>query len=312
MSKTRIVAVVVTYNGEAWIGDCLSSLTASSLPMEIVVVDNASTDKTLPLVRATFPAVEVIALPTNVGFGKANNLALSRLMARDVQYVLLVNQDVVIERDTVGALVSAHQASTGYGIVSPIHLNGKGDGMDLAFSSYLGPERVPGFMSDAYLGVLKPLYDAEYANAAAWLLPRHTIEVVGGFDPLYAHYGEDDDYICRLHRKGLNVGLVPHARIRHNRPQALRSRSVELTQSQLHAKALTFLKCSSISTPSLHYILRCLTVSLLRFAIQDAFRNRRVQNDIQIMWRALLLRKQTHRHRVCEDSVLAYLNTQDS
>jgi GT2 family glycosyltransferase len=67
-----------------------------------------------------------------------------------------------------------------------------------------------------YFNTLKEVYASKYINAAGWLLPKNTLNTIGGFDPIFYHYEEDDDYLNRVLYHGLKVGFVPAARMVHD------------------------------------------------------------------------------------------------
>ena len=120
-SKTPFVTVVVlNYNAERFIGPCLRSLLASEYPndsMEIVVVDNASTDGSLDLVRAEFPqGVRIVEAGSNCGFSVGNNLAMRQAPG---PYVALVNPDTEVEPDWLRPLVETLEADPAAGAAQP-------------------------------------------------------------------------------------------------------------------------------------------------------------------------------------------------
>ena len=94
---------------------------------------------------------------------------------------------------------------------SPVHLNGAGNGLDKGFAQYVGCPRREDLPAD------KDIVEAPFVNAAFWFIPALTLRTVGGFSPLFYHYGEDKDYINRLHRHGLKVGYTPQAFGCHDR-----------------------------------------------------------------------------------------------
>ena len=73
--KKKIAVVIVTFNGEIWIKKNLNSLLNSNYPIEIIIVDNASTDKTINIIKE-FSSIELIQNKNNLGFGKANNIGI--------------------------------------------------------------------------------------------------------------------------------------------------------------------------------------------------------------------------------------------
>jgi GT2 family glycosyltransferase len=209
------MAVVVTHNGADWIEDCLQSLANSHHPVRVVVVDNGSTDNTLALVD-TFPGVICLPQHTNLGFGRGNNIALRVALDQRAGWVFLLNQDARVEPEAIGELVRVSVAHPRFGILSPFHLDKDGANLDARFSHNL--YRVGSqLLSDLYLGRKQEVYSTTFVNAAAWLLTSECLDTVGGFDPLFFMYGEDNDYCNRVTWHGLEIGVVPSAIVFHDR-----------------------------------------------------------------------------------------------
>jgi len=212
--QEKIYVVIVTHNAMAWISKCLESV----MPYEIILIDNVSTDETLLFVEEHFSNVTILKQYKNLGFGKANNLGIKKAYEEGADYIFLLNQDAWVERDTISNLVKAQTSQPEYGIVSPMHLNGKGDALDYNFSNYLSPSKCKEFYSDIYLKkIKKSIYEVDFVNAAAWLLSRNCIEIIGGFNPSFFHYGEDLNYVQRLKYHGLKTGVLPTSIIYHDR-----------------------------------------------------------------------------------------------
>jgi GT2 family glycosyltransferase len=214
----KIVVVIVTYNPKKWLHKCLSSLQRSTVAMQTIVVDNKSTDGSPLIIKGEFPEVILIESDENYGFGRGNNIGIQKALTSGADYVFLLNQDAWIEPNTVANLIAAHQKEPQYGVVSPMHLNGKGDALDYSFSTYINARHCKGLFSDICLGrCATKVYEAEFINAAAWLISRQCIEKVGGFNPSFFHYGEDDNYIQRIKFHGFKIGVFPHTVIYHDR-----------------------------------------------------------------------------------------------
>ena len=213
---SQVFAVVVNYNGAPWLGSCLDSLRRSEHPVSIVVVDNASGDDSVSIARSV-AGVDVIQHRTNLGFGRANNVGIDYALRRGAEFVFLLNQDAEIEPSTISELLSFMQDRDDVGVASPVHLNDAGTLLDRNFLlHYLAPH-APEFISDAYGGVLAASYQVSSVNAAAWLISRRCLQEVGGFDPIFFMYGEDDDYCARMRYHGFSCYVVAQARIRHAR-----------------------------------------------------------------------------------------------
>ena len=119
----KLFAIVVTYNGMQWYDRCFGSLCNSEVPIETVVVDNASSDDTIAYIKDHFPHAHLIENDENLGFGRANNLGIRYAYDQGADYVFLLNQDAWIEPNTIGGLMAIAQSHPEFGILSPVHLN---------------------------------------------------------------------------------------------------------------------------------------------------------------------------------------------
>lgn len=210
----KIYAIVVTYNGMHWYDRCIGSLQTSSVPMDIIVIDNASSDKSVEYIKEKFPDVHLIESKTNLGFAKANNIGIKIAIENGADYVFLLNQDAWIQPNTIHELVESSKKDDSIGIVSPMHLNGGGNQLDDFFTSCLPADCV----SDMFLKTIKPEYETTFVNAAAWLITKQCINKVGGFDTLlFRHYGEDNNYCQRVNYHGFKIIINTKAFIYHDR-----------------------------------------------------------------------------------------------
>lgn len=210
--KCNVYVIIVTYNGEKWIKKCIDSLICSDTNIKIVIVDNASTDGSIGIINGYSNGIKVFRLTSNIGFGKANNVGIGYALSHNADYVLLFNQDAMVLSDMISCLIKISTQYPEYGILSPMHYNYEGTRLDPGFLRYCPPD----LLNDAFCGNLKEIYETEMVNAAAWLLKGELLHSVGGFDPLFFHGGEDDDYVKRTRYFGYKVGLVPKSKIFHS------------------------------------------------------------------------------------------------
>ena len=207
------IIVITTFNGIPWLKKCLDSCQ----DYLVVVVDNNSTDKTISFIEENYPKVVVLPQSKNLGFGAANNIGISYSLKQGADYVFLLNQDAYLKPKTLEILVSMHKKNPTYGILSPVHINGEENLLDRNFSNYISYDNNSNFYFDAISKQLEPIYEVPFVNAAAWLLPKSTLLKIGGFDPLFFHYGEDDNYCQRVKYHGGKIGVVPNAFVVHDR-----------------------------------------------------------------------------------------------
>jgi GT2 family glycosyltransferase len=207
--------IIVTYNAMIWIERCLKSCVNNA----VVVVDNASSDNTVSFIEANFPDVELIKQKNNLGFGQANNLGIRYALDKGVNHFFLLNQDAYLRPDTIEKLIAQSKLHPDYGILSPIHFQDGWEILDKNFSYFIRYEMNRNFIGDAVNKVLKDLYSVPFINAAGWLLTKEAIEVVGGFDPLFFMYGEDDNLCQRMKYHGYKIGVVTTAKMIHDRSE---------------------------------------------------------------------------------------------
>lgn len=243
MRTKTVYAVIVTFNGAKWIDQCFGSLVNSTLPIHIIAIDNGSTDGTPSLIREKYAQIEVVETGKNLGFGKANNIGLKRAFDSKYDYAFLLNQDAWIEADTIEKLVKIHQTNQHYGLLAPLQLNGSGSLIDQLFMEYsVAPCRE--LLTEVLVNKLnvKDVYTADFVNAACWLLPYETLKKVGGFDPLFPHYAEDNDYINRMLYQGLEVGLCPAITVYHDREHRQGDEHWKKKSNKIYVRLLADLK----------------------------------------------------------------------
>mgnify|MGYP000743054792 CR=1 FL=1 len=217
----NIYAVVVTYNGEVDISNCLESIIHSTIPVNIIVVDNASSDKTIDIVKRDFSEVKLICLKSNLGFGRANNIGIKDAYDQGANHVLLINQDARVHTNVIEGLVDQQRLNPVLGVLSPLHLDGTGNKVDTLFAEHFSKSaNMKEVLSNAFLdGCVPDIYPVEFVNAAIWMLSRVCIEKVGLFNPVFEHYGEDMEYADRVRYHGFKLGVVMRLMAFHNRNQ---------------------------------------------------------------------------------------------
>lgn len=207
----KVYCVIVSYNGLKWIEKCLKNIVDQC---EIILVDNNSTDATIKFVKEKFPTVFILEQSKNLGFGRANNIGISHAIQNGADGVFLLNQDAYAESNCIQNIVEVYKNNQEYGIVSPVHFNGNGTALDFSFQK-LTP--MSNLISDLIVrNFTSEVYDFEFINAAAWFIPKKVFYKVGGFDPIFFMYGEDDNFSQRVIYNGFKVGVTPNAKIYHD------------------------------------------------------------------------------------------------
>jgi len=212
--------VVVNYNGRHHLERCLPAIErAGPAPREVILVDNASSDDSVAWVRANHPAVRVLPMGANLGFGEANRRGALEALG---DFLVLLNSDTEVEEGWLPALLAplleepevAASCSTLRLLGTPELLNGLGGGMTrLAYAfdhGYRFPyvPWTPGSGEPARRDVLFP-------TAAAMAMRRREFFELGGFDPAFFMYHEDVDLGWRLWLLGRRVVVCRDSVVRH-------------------------------------------------------------------------------------------------
>jgi len=226
----RVAVVVVTHDSAQELPRSLGSLAACSLPLELVVFDNASRDGSAAVVRRVRPDARVIESPENLGFAAANNRALAESTA---PLVLLLNPDAELRPGAVEALAAALSARPELAAVGPRTRNTDGSvqlsfGEDLTLASEWRRRRLE---RACRAGAPWALAEADSLAASAaepfWLsgscllARREALAQVGGFDEGFFLYEEDVDLCARLRAAGWRIGFRPEAEVVHHRGRSV-------------------------------------------------------------------------------------------
>jgi len=220
--------IIVNFNVKNLLRGCLGSLErerrkTKKLEIEVLVVDNASTDDSSKMVKKSFPQVKLTKNKTNLGFAKAVNQGIKRAKG---EFILLLNPDIVVKENALKQIVSFAESRQSVGVVGGRLLNPDGSGQPSVFHlSTFG-----GAIKEFWLGkkgtfqkylpkVNKP-QAVEAVSGAAMLIPKTIIKKIGLFDEHYFMYFEDLDYCRRVKEAGLKVFYCPQTEFIHYHGQS--------------------------------------------------------------------------------------------
>jgi N-acetylglucosaminyl-diphospho-decaprenol L-rhamnosyltransferase len=227
--KADVAIVIVTYNSEGQIAECLESVIAQrrNVTQQIIVVDNHSKDGTVDVVRNGFPEVELLLPGENLGFAKGVNHGARH---SDAEFVLLLNPDTVILDHAIDVIVEFAKSNSGHGLYGGRTLRPDGDlepsscwGMPTLWSMglfalgittlaprnrWLDPESLGDWQRDSVreVGVITGCF--LLAPSAVW-------KELGGLDERYFMYGEDVDLALRARAAGYRPVICPAAKLIH-------------------------------------------------------------------------------------------------
>lgn len=208
-------AVVLNWNRPQDTRLCIESLKASDYPaLRIVIVDNGSdVDRYAELQSLT--DVEIIRAETNLGFARGNNLGIHYMLEQGVNYVLLVNNDAIVDSQMVRQLVEVMEDNPSIGAAGPIIYY-----LDMPESVWFAGYRIKGTLYILRRGLhlkppIKPVEYVDFISGCGMLLRRETLEQVGLFSPEYFMYYEDLDLCLRMKQAGWQIACVTGAKMWH-------------------------------------------------------------------------------------------------
>lgn len=226
--NVELSIVIVNWNTRDLLAQCLESVAEETMTIqpanvETFVVDNASTDGSVAMVRERFPWVDVIENPSNVGFARANNQAIQRAAG---EHLLLLNSDAIICSGTIQKLLVVAKENQSTGAVGPTLLNadrsfqasyGRFPTIAACFIQLLGLARwVYGpYFPSAEPEKLPVLRAVDWIGGACILVRRRAIEQVGMLDEAIFMYAEEMDWCYRLWQAGWSVLYCPLASVVH-------------------------------------------------------------------------------------------------
>jgi GT2 family glycosyltransferase len=217
-SVTDMSIVIVCWNNKAYLEPCLESLYEAGLhsSFDVVVVDNGSTDGTQAMLHEKYPEVQLIENGQNVGLSRASNQGIKATQGR---YVLLLNDDTLINAPSLDAIVEFLEAHPKAGAAGGRLLNEDGSFQagyanfsslheEFMIATHLGELLWEGYPSHEDDSKIRPV---GWLSSACLLLRREALDQVGLLDEEYFIYGDEADLQYRLQQAGWQAYYLPDA-----------------------------------------------------------------------------------------------------
>ncbi len=212
MTIPTVAIIILNWNGKEDTIECLESLKQITYPdYEILLVDNGSTDGSVECFRERFPELEIIENGKNLGFAEGSNVGIRRAMEKRVDYVLLLNNDTIVDGEFLSELVEVAKSDPMIGIVGPV------------IYFYYEPNKIQQFGGEFKLNQCRVIYNTEispcadlsFISGCTILIPSNIINEVGIIDSRFFAYYEDADYCVRVLNKKYKLALASGSKIWH-------------------------------------------------------------------------------------------------
>lgn len=263
-----LAIVIVSYNTRDLLRDCLDSImrTPAQCDMRVWVVDNASSDDSVAMVRAEFPTVRLIVSSRNGGFAYGNNLALREILTQPPDYIMLLNSDTIVPPGMLDHLIAYMEAHPDVGACGPKLVLADGT-LDLACRRAFPTPEVA-FYRMTGLARLFPRhprfarYNMTYLDenletevdsvvGACMLVRGGVVAEVGLLDESYFMYGEDLDWAFRIKQYGWRIMYVPSAIVHHYKRASSSQRPIQAIRWFYDAMRIFHRKHFAATTPAL-------------------------------------------------------------
>lgn len=205
-----VLTIIVTYNGEKYIEDCIDSLWKQTCRTDILVVDNASVDLTCEILETKYPQVKLMELGHNSGFAHANNVGIQYAAEHGYEYVLLINEDTVADRCLVEELLKHADSRTA--VIPKIYKNGSRTKIWYA-AGELDFEKCRAVNCREELA--DRLTEITFMTGCCMLIHTDVFCETGLFDENYFMYYEDTDLSLRMYQHKIKMRYVPDTYVWH-------------------------------------------------------------------------------------------------
>jgi GT2 family glycosyltransferase len=214
--------VILNWNGGEMVCETIATvLSTDARHTSVIVVDNDSTDGSDMEILRRFPQITLIRNPTNLGFAAGNNVGIRYALEQGTDYVLLLNNDALLDTSAIRVMAAALQPDPNRGIIVPkIFVYPSGEKKRLWAAGAQWRTFPPRVKMRGYGDIDVGQYDrpgvVEYATACALLIRRETFQRAGLLDESYFVYQEDYDFCDRVRASGMTLWYEPAAVVHHH------------------------------------------------------------------------------------------------
>jgi GT2 family glycosyltransferase len=218
MSQPKLFVIVLSNNLQEDTYACLNSLLQSDyVNFKIILLENAPTNSDIGALRAQFPDVQIIQLTENLGYAGNNNIGIDVALEQGAEWILILNNDTILDKACLSRLVEAGEDCESIGIVGPMVYHYDEPDIIQSAGGMLGPnwQFIHLGMNEKDQGQYSTIRKVDWISGCAIMVRRTLIEQVGALDPSYFLYWEETEWCIRANEANWMVVQVPSARLWH-------------------------------------------------------------------------------------------------
>ncbi len=288
MKRPLVITVILNTNRRDDTLECLASLAQNDYPnLEIVVLDNHSTDGSVAAIEAAFPAVSIIPLAENRGYAGNNNVGIQWAMERGADWIFVLNEDTVLAPDCLTKMVEAGETDPRIGIVGPlVYHHDEPDIIQTAggqFGRYWEATHLG--QNEPDRGQFTRPHFVGWISGCGIMVRRELVEQTGMIDERYFYYWEETEWCLRAGRDGWRILNVPQAKMWHKGVQRDYRPKPSVTYYGTRNHLLTIAKHRA-PLPVWLFTGAQILRTLVSWTVKPKWRAKRAHRDA--MWRGVL------------------------
>lgn len=220
MKFSKVAVLILNWNGKQDTLDCIASLKRARAPdlFSTLVIDNGSTDDSVLAIRASFPDIPILETKENLGYAGGCNAGIRWALGKSFEWILLLNNDTVVESNFIDAFLTAARAqpkaailgAKAYAHGNPRLIDSFAGYWDAASAEFIDPAK--GKPDEI---AFEQMQKADYVCGCALFMHRTVPEAIGLLDERFFLFWEEADFCMRARRKGFEIWTAPQAKLYH-------------------------------------------------------------------------------------------------
>lgn len=213
---SKVAIIILNYNGWADTIECINSLKKSkSENFKVIIIDNGSEDGSPEIIKRSFPEYTFIQFKKNLGFAKANNAGIDYVLKNDLaEYILLLNNDTILQENFIETLYQDIQKNKNYGIIGVKIFQYPLNKIDYNGGKFLRWICREKHIRKEYYGEPE-IKQTEFVTGCCMLIKKEVFDDIGKFDEKYFMYCEDMDFCLRAMKSKIKLGVATRVKLWH-------------------------------------------------------------------------------------------------